>query len=168
MVVYNVHNLTHLADDALRHGSLKHISAFPFKNFMRSLLKHIKKPSQPLEPVIRRCAESAQLFGFIGKSVSPLLSGYHEDGPLPAYLIGCSQYTKICLKKFQIGISPKDNCVLLNEKVILVRNILQAGDIFLVYQSFTQKSDFFHYPTKSSLYKVYDVAIWILLFVLHH
>ena len=49
MVVHNIHNLIHLPDDAMKHGSLEKISAFPFKVFMSSFLRQIKKPSKPLE-----------------------------------------------------------------------------------------------------------------------
>ena len=42
MVVYNIQNLIHLPDDAMKHGSLEKISAFPFKVFMSSFLRQIK------------------------------------------------------------------------------------------------------------------------------
>ena len=34
-VVYNVHNLLHIADDAQKFGHLDSCSAFPFENFMQ-------------------------------------------------------------------------------------------------------------------------------------
>jgi len=43
MLVYNIHNLVHLADDALKHGQLEGISSFPFENFVRSLLRNVRK-----------------------------------------------------------------------------------------------------------------------------
>ena len=61
MVVYNIHNLIHLPDDAMKHGSLEKISAFPFKVFMSSFLRQIKKPSKPFEQVVYRWIELAQL-----------------------------------------------------------------------------------------------------------
>ena len=109
MVVYNVHNLIHLPDDAMKHGSLQGISAFPFENFMSSLLKQIKKPSKPLEQVICRWIESRQLTtgNIIGTTASPLLSKMHDCGPLPSNMIHCTQYKKIDLKKFVVGINLK-------------------------------------------------------------
>lgn len=49
MVVYNVHNIIHVADDALKYGSLDRVSAFCFENFLRKLVKLVHKPSQPLQ-----------------------------------------------------------------------------------------------------------------------
>jgi len=160
MVVYNVHNLIHLPDDAMRHGSLQGISAFPFENFMSSLLKLIKKPSQPLQQVIRRLSEKTNFSCAIDATDLPLLSVSHETGPLPSDLLHCTQYKKVTLKKFVVGINSKDNCVFLIDSVVLVRNILktESSDVVLVYQKFSQKSDFFHYPTTSGMFDMYEVA----------
>ena len=61
MVVYNIHNLIHLPDDAMKHGYLEKISAFPFKVFLSSFFRQIKKPSKSLEQVVYRWIELAQL-----------------------------------------------------------------------------------------------------------
>ena len=57
-VAYNVHNLIYLADDALKQGCLENISAFSNENFFGHVLKLVKKPSQPLQQLIRRLIES--------------------------------------------------------------------------------------------------------------
>ena len=162
MVVYNVHNLIHLPDDAMRHGSLQGISAFPFENFMSSLLKLIKKPSQPLQQVIRRLSEKTQFpcANNIDATDLPLLSVSHESGPLPSSFVHCTQYKKVTLKNFVVGINSKDNCVFLDNNVVLVCNILktESSDIVLVYQKFSQKTDFFYYPTTSGMFDMYEVA----------
>lgn len=54
MLVYNVHGLLHLADDAKLHVSLDNVSAFPLENFMRNILNSMRKPSLHLQQVIRR------------------------------------------------------------------------------------------------------------------
>ena len=56
-VIYNVHCLIHLPDDVRRFGALDGISAFPFENYLRSVKKLIRKPSLPIEQVIRRVSE---------------------------------------------------------------------------------------------------------------
>lgn len=57
MIVYNVHGLIHLADDAKTFKSLENISAFPFENFLASLKNIIRKPEFPLAQIIRRLSE---------------------------------------------------------------------------------------------------------------
>jgi hypothetical protein len=57
MVVYNVHCLVHLVEDAQRYGSLDNVSGFPFENFLGSLIQLVRKPDWPLEQVVRRILE---------------------------------------------------------------------------------------------------------------
>ena len=47
MLVYNVHGLVHLAEDASRFGCLDNTSAFPVENFLRTLKRMVRKPSFP-------------------------------------------------------------------------------------------------------------------------
>lgn len=55
--VYNVHMLSHLHTDALVHGKLDSISAFPFENFMQTLKRLIKSHSNFLAQVANRILE---------------------------------------------------------------------------------------------------------------
>jgi len=57
MVVYNVHNVIHLADDARKYGVLDNVSAFCFENFLGKLIRLARKPSKPLEQVVRKLLE---------------------------------------------------------------------------------------------------------------
>ncbi|XP_065641167.1 uncharacterized protein LOC136073496 [Hydra vulgaris] len=55
---YNVHHLTHIADDISNHSSsLQEMSAFPFENYLRTLKKYIRKPQNPLSQITKRIAE---------------------------------------------------------------------------------------------------------------
>ncbi|ODM94748.1 hypothetical protein Ocin01_11931 [Orchesella cincta] len=56
-LVYNVHNLIHIADDALTYGSLDNCSAFPFENHMQILKNMIKKNDQQVNQVAKRITE---------------------------------------------------------------------------------------------------------------
>ncbi|XP_041942160.1 uncharacterized protein LOC121705313 [Alosa sapidissima] len=56
-VVYNVHNLIHLASDVRKFGPLPQISAFPFENFLHKLKRQIRKPNQSLQQDVRRLTE---------------------------------------------------------------------------------------------------------------
>jgi hypothetical protein len=57
-VVYNVHNLLHLPDDAeFFKTSLNDISCFPFKNYMQQLKRLVRNAQNPLVQVVKRLEE---------------------------------------------------------------------------------------------------------------
>jgi hypothetical protein len=69
-LVYNVHSLLHLADDIrFFNVSLDEISAFPFENYLQTVKKFIRLPTNPIAQVVKRiqeyqmcCSESRSLF----------------------------------------------------------------------------------------------------------
>lgn len=56
-MVYNVHSLIHLSDDALLFGNLANISAFPFENFMQTIKRMLHSNNFHLSQVAKRLAE---------------------------------------------------------------------------------------------------------------
>lgn len=56
-LIYNVHVLSHLCDDALHYGLLDSFSAFPFENFLNQLKRLLKSPTKPLEQIVKRLHE---------------------------------------------------------------------------------------------------------------
>ena len=57
-LVYNVHNLIHIADDVERFGlSLTELSAFPFENYLQTLKGYVRGRRNPLSEIIRRREE---------------------------------------------------------------------------------------------------------------
>ncbi|PAA88529.1 hypothetical protein BOX15_Mlig006167g1, partial [Macrostomum lignano] len=59
MLVYNVHSLSHLANDCLRYGCLDNFSAFTFENFMQTLKKCVRGSRLPLIQCVNRIRELA-------------------------------------------------------------------------------------------------------------
>ena len=47
-LVYNAHNLIHIASDVEKYGPLDRFSAFKFESFLGRLKRLMKKPNQPL------------------------------------------------------------------------------------------------------------------------
>ena len=79
-LVYNLHGLTHLADDAKLYGSLGNISSFPFENFIKDLQKLVRKPSFMLSQVIRRLSEKKTVKSSKNKVT---FKKEHNNGPFP-------------------------------------------------------------------------------------
>lgn len=58
MVVYNIHGLVHLAEDAKYVKSLENISAFSFENYLSNLKRMARKQEFPLPQIIQRLGKS--------------------------------------------------------------------------------------------------------------
>jgi hypothetical protein len=160
-MVYNVHMLIHVVDDVRRYGNLDKISCFPFENYMRQIKKMVRKSHLPLQQVVRRLEEhKLLLYDKKDETTMPKLFGEHENGPVPAHLPNLKQYKRVVMKFFSLTSSERDNCIMLsNGSVCLLRNIVQhAENILLVYEKFTELSDFFTYPLLSSSINIYSVC----------
>lgn len=53
-VVYNVHNLVHMADDVKKFGHLDNISGYPFENFLGQLKRSVRKPQHIVRQISNR------------------------------------------------------------------------------------------------------------------
>lgn len=151
-LVYNVHGLIHLSDDAKEHGfSLENISGFPFENFLGQIMKMIRSPQFPVAQVVRRISEFENVTCCRDTRDGLKLKTSHSEGPAPSHIYPVTQYKEISLPEFCVKLSTGDNCIRRNGKIGIVRNIIVVeGDPCLVYNEFTQSSDFFDYPIKSS------------------
>lgn len=121
MVVYNVHCLVHLSEDAKVYGSLD-ISSFPFENFLAKLKRIVRKPTFPLSQIIHRLSERTNI-NVVSPSF-PVLKKEHQRGPLTDELTGL-QYTIVKTLKFQLKLNVKDSCVRLNGSISIIKNIVQ-------------------------------------------
>lgn len=56
-MVYNIHSMVHLPEQAMAFGSLDACSAFPFENYLGKLKRLVRSAKQPLTQVVKRLGE---------------------------------------------------------------------------------------------------------------
>lgn len=166
MMVYNVHGLVHLSNDAAKYGSLDNVSSFPFENFLGKLKRMVRKPSFALQQIIRRLSEQSYMNASNKKAKEyPILKKEHVLGPIPDVLANGIQYRSLETDNYSIKLNAKDSCFRVNGKIVVVKNlILKDADIFIVYQAFRNTEDFFGTPVSSNLLgiqTVYDLEMQV-------
>ena len=60
-LVYNVHMMLHVADDAARFGSLDNCSGFPFENYLHKMKRLVRSGKSPLVQLVTRLNEHSNL-----------------------------------------------------------------------------------------------------------
>jgi len=154
MLVYNVHGLLHLADDVRRYGPLERFSAFPFENKLKNIKKLVRKPSNPLQQVIRRLSERQANSSCETKPrLHPETSRFeHNKGPIVPGVEDARQFTQIVINDQVLAVNKNDSCVVtVDDTVCMVYNVLKLNCKYaLVVKRFTKIENFFHYPLPSA------------------
>ena len=165
-VVYNVHTLVHLANDARQYGSLENFSAFLFENFLLKLKRVIRKPSKIVQQVTSRLEEQARVEKqnamFSGSKLSEaFVSKPLFSGPLPSGVpINVAQYGHVRLKNFALTNKQPNNCIKVGEETIgLVINIFKdLSGVHVVFRKFHSKETYFYYPCNSNDLDIFVVS----------
>ena len=162
-MTYNLHSLIHLSSQVTQFGCLENASAFPFENYLGTIKRMIRKPSFPLEQVIRRLYEEQSIIRSDEPKTKITLKREHFSGPIPEYLRFRPQFKEANLEMFTIRTSKPDNCVQLkSHKVVLVENVVKTGDdnasISIVYRKFQNHDSWFEYPMDSTHLSIYKLS----------
>ncbi|XP_011859622.1 PREDICTED: putative nuclease HARBI1 [Vollenhovia emeryi] len=98
---HNLHHLLHICDDAKKFGTLQEFSAFPFENYLQSILKMIRKNNKELEQIVCRITERNYCINsnFRVKYNEPQFFKPHSNGPL-INSHNCNQFGKAVFKQF--------------------------------------------------------------------
>lgn len=161
VLVYNVHSLLHLAQDARKFGALDNISAFPFESLLGRLKKKVRRAKDPVAQIVCRIRE-LQTTGLVVSSACPLplLKKQHSRGPVPSGALPCLQYQRYINQNVTISCTEGDNCFEIQGHIAFVRNIvsLASGKVQIVYEHFNSCESFFKYPLDSSSLSVHCVS----------
>lgn len=141
-VIYNIHNLVHLADDVLKFGPLDTFSAFSFESYLYFLQKILKKGEKPLQQLHKLLEERATC-GYqqeVIKNVlqNPKVSNFNRK---MTKFSEFPSYNKINYGKFILSASQNCNrfCYLKNNDIFCLCNIFRRnGKIFLKALAFLE------------------------------
>ncbi|CAG7830702.1 unnamed protein product, partial [Allacma fusca] len=125
-MVYNVHNLIHLAQDVQRFGSLDSYSAFEFENHMYTLKKMIHSKKHFVQQLVNRVTEMEGSFTFVSEKSS---KGF----------VGKSKFNKYIYNNILLSVGDGDNCFLTKDFKIAILTSLQnaeKGHVELSYHKF--------------------------------
>jgi len=159
-LVYNVHSLIHLADDAKQHGALDHVSSFPFESYLGRLKKLVHRPKQPCIQIVRRIFEGhCQPTNAVVDNCQVHFKKPHMEGPLPLPYVHCLQYKIYQDSKLSLSTIQGDNCCEIEGKVGIIKNILQdpSKNAYVVFEEFESISPFFTEPLDSALLTIFSV-----------
>lgn len=153
MMVYNVHGLIHLADDAHNFGCLVNFSAFPYENMLKSIKKLIRKPCFPLQQIASRLTEKQEFDGLANTdSHVSTPKKEHFCSPLPIAHHHARQYEQLFTPDMFLSVNDGDNCVVIKDggRIGLIRNIIKDEDgLFIVCEFVKNVGDYFIYPLES-------------------
>jgi len=154
-LVYNVHSLIHIPDDAKKYGTLDCVSAFQFETFLGRLKKLVRRPQQPCTQIVRRVLEGHCQPKSVERAETVMFKRPHIEGPLPVTHVHCSQFKQyFASSDFSfMSVSTGDNCFEICGQIGLVRNILRGGrdkdQCYVVFEEFIDASSYFSQPLDS-------------------
>lgn len=137
-VIFNVHNLIHLANDVMRFGSLDSFSAFAFGSYLNNIKKHLKKGEKPLQQLHKRIVEQAGCSYLQNNNalIKPQVSNYNTKKSKEN---GVPSYDKINYKTFTLSVRQISNkfCYVKNYDVLRIENICIKNNDDIILQGET-------------------------------
>ncbi|KYN08003.1 hypothetical protein ALC62_01012 [Cyphomyrmex costatus] len=158
-VVYNVHALSHLAEECTLHGHLDQYSAFRYENFLKSIKDTLKSGYMPLHQVANRDSERNTSIPIILEINGQEIKLSKKQTPRTEVLYGV-HYKRISIDNVVLHTGKKDSCLLTtsNEVIILEDIICNENVISLLGRLFQQTNDFYTYPLASFVLDIVTVS----------
>lgn len=161
-LVFTFHCLLHLPEQALLHGILDNVTAYPFENYMRTLLKMIRRPKDPLPQLFRGFVVRSQFLNSLYPETSAIqkfpqfVHPYEVDLPF-----NCSTaFRGIHFRDFKLLEKYPDNCCYMNDgSIIFIEHItIKDGKPAIIGKTFSGLKCFPNYPGNSQELGLYVSA----------
>jgi hypothetical protein len=157
-VSYNVHNLIHICSDIKRFGNLNNFNAFPYENYLQTIKAFVHAAQKPLEQIKRRIIERRNC-NTIRNTISEVVYPQFIETNYPKYNLNITQapyYKKIAFKNFIVSCDESENCVILENGMIVkieyMATVTECGvsTPVIVGKSFKNVESFYEYPQASN------------------
>jgi len=116
---YNVHNLSHLANEVKTFGCLDKFSCFQFENYLRILKLKIQNSPKPLEQLVNRINEENQC---------PNVKEFNKLYPIIHFSKLISRIILVEFQEFKISFKEPNNvCLLKDNSILIVKKIFMSN-----------------------------------------
>lgn len=158
-VVYNVHALSHLAEECALHGHLECFSAFRYENFLKSTKNLLQSGYKPLHQVVNRDLERNVSVPVILETNAPKITLSKRQTPQTEVVHG-EHYKRISIDDVILQTGKKDSCfITFTNEIIIFEDIVYSENlIFLVGRVFQKTKDFYTYPLPSFILGIVSVS----------
>lgn len=144
-VVFNVHQVIHLADEYKAFGPLDNIAAFPYENYLGELKRLVRKPDRPLQQVVKRLSEMLPK------------ESHQSNGDLSS---SSKAIKKVHFSDFVLSPKQGDNCIKIDTDIAIIKDIIKQNEsVHIVCQRFQKTESFYTYPCDSSALGCYRVSV---------
>lgn len=145
---YNVHNLSHIAEDCRNFGVLDDFSCFEFENKLGWITRLLKSGFKPLQQTIKK----------VQSQFHYELSKYKDreifTKPILEKMENCT-YSKISMENFVIQNNSNDQWIL-NKKLDIISFKYADKNNNLYGKIIPKKESFFEYPINSEILYIYE------------
>lgn len=145
-LTYNFHCLIHLANDAILYGSIEHISAFKFENYLHILKKKVKKGNFVVTQIYNRLVESSI-------NISP-----KKTNCFPKFNFNSSNLcVSVQTDSFKLSINNPDNYYIVGGEIFKIKSIHknESNEGVLFGSKVENLENFFNEPIESSNLEIY-------------
>lgn len=158
-VVYNVHALSHLAEECALHGYLECFSAYRYENFLKSIKDVLQSEYKPLYQVANRDLER-NISVPVKLEVNAAKVKLSKKCIPQVEIVHGVHYKFVSIDDVILQIGRKDSCfILITGEIIILEDIVKSENLILLLgRSFEQTNNFYTYPLPSSILNILSVS----------